>query len=48
MSSYEPISCPVSSTKSMTESIPIPESMQAPLLKVATSTLAHPIEFAKY
>ena len=31
----------------MTESIPIPESMQAPLLKVATSTLAHPIEFAK-
>ena len=47
MSSYEPISCPVSSTKSMTESIPIPESMQAPLLKVATSTLAHPIEFAK-
>ena len=47
MSSYEPISCPVSSSKSMTENIPIPESVQVPLLKVATSTLAHPIEYAK-
>lgn len=47
MSSYEPISCPVSSSKSMTESIPIPESLQGPLLKVGASTLAHPIEFAK-
>ena len=48
MPSYEPISAPTSTTISnMTDAIPIPESWQAPLLKVGASTLAHPIEFAK-
>jgi len=31
----------------MTDSIPIPDYLQGPLLKVGASTLAHPIEFAK-
>ena len=47
MSSYEPISCPVSTSNTIMDSIPIPESLHGPLLKVGTSTLAHPIEFAK-
>lgn len=47
MSSYEPISCPVSTSKTMTESIPIPEFLHGPLLKVGASTLAHPLEYAK-
>lgn len=47
MSSYEPISCPVSTSKTIMDSIPIPESLHGPLLKVGTSTLAHPVEFAK-
>ena len=48
MSSYEPISCPASATiPSITSTIPIPEPLQGPLLKVGATTLAHPIEFAK-
>jgi len=47
MSSNESISSPATAFKTMTKSIPVPDSLHGPLLQVASTTLGHPIELAK-